>query len=211
MEDLLEKIFDSPVRARLFRLFLRNPEKWFKVGEISDRVQFHPRPVKAQINRLHTCGFLKRKRVLRREKKGRPKITTKIITGPKLSPGVYYATNLEFDLIKELQQLIYKAAPRSEEQLTDRFKKIGGVKLALVSGIFMGLEHIRADLLLVGDNMNQQRLKKMLVTLEAEFGTEVNYTTMTSQDFAYRFDMFDRFIRDILEGPHKKLINKFKI
>jgi len=28
---------------------------------------------------------------------------------------------------------------------------------------------------------------------------------------AYRFDMFDRFIRDILEGPHKKLINKFKI
>jgi len=213
MEDTLEKIFDSPVRARLFRLFVRNPEDWFKVGEIADKVQFHPRPVKAQITRLHTCGFLKRRRVFRREKKGRPKGMTaaKAMEDTKLSPGVYYAINPEFPLYSELQQLVYKAVPRSDEQLTERFKSIGGVKMALISGVFMGLENMRADLILVGDNMNQKRMHKLLSTLEAEIGTEIDYTTMNSQDFAYRFDMFDRFLRDVLEGPHKKLINKFKI
>jgi len=34
---------------------------------------------------------------------------------------------------------------------------------------------------------------------------------MNVQDFKYRKDMFDRFVLDILEFPHRKLINKLKI
>lgn len=207
MSDILEKIFDSPVRARLFKLFLRNPERLFKVGEIAQKIQFHPRPVKTQINRLHSIGFLRRRKIPRRDKRGRPKIQVIL----KLKPGVYYSINPEFEFFKELQQLIFKSVPQPEHKLADRIKKIGGVKLALVSGVFLGQENTRADMVLVGDNMNQGRLKKFLASLEAEVGKEIDYTTMTTQDFAYRYDMFDRFLRDILEGPHKKLINKLKI
>lgn len=207
MNDVLEKIFDSPVRARLFKLFLRNADKAFKIGTIAQKVQFHPRPVKAQVARLHSIGFLRRKKISRREKRGRPK-GEKI---QRLAPGIYYTVNQEFDFFKELQQLIFKSVPRPEEQLIERIRKIGGIKLALISGVFLGQENTRADLLLVGDNMNQVRLKKFLTNLEAEIGKEIDYTTMSSQDFVYRYDMFDRFLRDILEGPHKKLINKLRI
>lgn len=207
MDDLLEKIFDSPIRARMFKLFLRNPEKLFKVGEIAKKIQFHPRPVKTQISRLHSIGFLKRRKVRRREKRGRPKG----ISGPKLAPGIYYSINPDFDFFQELQQLIFKSVPKPEEQLTERIKKIGGIKLALVSGVFLSRQNSRADLVLVGDNMNQSRLKKLLISLEAEVGKEIDYATMSTQDFLYRYDMFDRFLRDFLEGPHKKLINRLKI
>lgn len=207
MSDILEKIFDSPVRSRLFKLFLRNPHSPFKVGEAAERIQFHPRPVKAQISRLHSMGFLKRKRVPRHQRRGRPKGQTE----SHLGPGIYYTVNPDFEFFKELQQLIFKSVPRPEDRLIDRIKKIGGIKLALVSGVFLGQENTRADLVLVGDNMNQTRLKKLLAELEAEIGKELDYTTMSTQDFVYRFDMFDRFLRDLLEGPHKKLINKLKI
>ena len=44
--------------------------------------------------------------------------------------------------------------------------------------------------------------------LEAEAGTEIDYAVFDNEEFQYRQKMFDRFLRDILEKPHKKLINK---
>ena len=64
---------------------------------------------------------------------------------------------------------------------------------------------------MVGDNIRQKKLSNFLKDLEAEIGKEIDYVVLSTQDFKYRHDMFDRFIRDVLEKPHEKLINKLKI
>mgnify|MGYP001592748310 CR=1 FL=1 len=38
--------------------------------------------------------------------------------------------------------------------------------------------------------------------------TEIRVGTMEKDEFKYRYEMFDRFLRVLLEGPHRKLINK---
>jgi len=83
--------------------------------------------------------------------------------------------------------------------------------LTILSGIFINEENSRVDLFIVGDSIKKRKLFVFLRDLEAEVGKEIDYVVFSTADFNYRYDMFDRFIRDVLEKPHEKLINKLRI
>jgi len=91
--------------------------------------------------------------------------------------------------------------------------KLGRIKLALVSGVFLNnnenvSDNSTADLFIVGDEINKEKLRKFLKSLEAEVGREVKLSIMDKEEFDYRYGMFDRFVRVLLESPHEKIINK---
>ena len=47
--------------------------------------------------------------------------------------------------------------------------------------------------------------------MEAEIGKELRYAVLNTKEFIYRLDMYDKFIRDILDYPHERLIEKIKV
>ena len=122
-----------------------------------------------------------------------------------------YFVNKDFQFFPELRLLALKAAPANRVNLLRRLNSLGGVKLAILAGIFINSENSRADLLLVGDKLKKARLNNFFSWLESEIGKELNYVIMSADEFKYRLDMYDRFIRDILEFPHEKLINKLRV
>lgn len=122
-----------------------------------------------------------------------------------------FKINPDFYFYNELKELVLKANPASKEKLLKRISSLGKIKLAVISGVFINFENARADLLVVGDNIKPAKFNKFLKDLEAEIGKEINYVSMTTKEFNYRYDMYDRFIRDLLEFKHEKLINKLKI
>jgi len=69
----------------------------------------------------------------------------------------------------------------------------------------------RADLLIVGDNINQRKLNTFIKKLEAEAGMEIRCVAMTTEEFNYRYDMYDRFIRDLLNEKGEFLINRLRL
>ena len=87
--------------------------------------------------------------------------------------------------------------------------------MVILSGIFLDAENSRVDMLIVADNVNnsekQRKVSQFFRDLEAEVGKEIDYVLLTTEEFKYRHNMFDRFILDVLEKPHEKLINKLKI
>ena len=96
-------------------------------------------------------------------------------------------------------------------------KKIAGlgrIKLAVVAGVFSSSNDSSAfngadvDLFIVGDSVDKSKLRNFLKSLEAEVGKEIRFGLMEKDEFEYRYGMFDRFVRVLLEGPHEKLINK---
>ena len=125
-----------------------------------------------------------------------------------------YSLNPEFEFFGELKSLILKSSPAEKDKMVKKISGLGRVKLAVVSGIFMlensGLDlyDTVADLFIVGDDINKNRLRAFLTSLEAEVGREIKFTLMDKDEFQYRYGMFDRFIRVLLEGPHEKIINK---
>lgn len=213
MENLLEKLFDSVPRARLLRLFLRNPEGFFTFKELVKRAQMGPAAVRKEIAKLMKIGVIRRKIAFLRyeiKKKSRSrKKPPKIIVKTK-KEKVFYA-NPEFPLTQELRELVTRASVASRGKLLRQIKGLGNVKLAVLSGIFINNDSSRTDLLVVGDKVGQKKLNRFLSSIESELGAALRYTLMDTKEFKYRLDMYDRFLRDILEYPHEKLINKLRI
>ena len=124
------------------------------------------------------------------------------------------ALNTNFEFFYELRDLILKSSPAEKDRMIERLNKLGRVKLAIISGIFInkeGLDPLITDILIVGDDIDRRKLHAFLRATEAEVGKEIKFTVMDKDEFQYRLAMFDRFIRVLLESPHEKLINKLGI
>ncbi|MCI0532935.1 hypothetical protein L0Y49_01805, partial [bacterium] len=92
-----------------------------------------------------------------------------------------------------------------------RFRNIGKVQLVVITGIFIKNEESRVDILIVGDGLKKQSIESVLRTMEAELGKEIRYALLETKEFSYRMNVYDKFIRDILDYPHRKIINKLGI
>ena len=125
-----------------------------------------------------------------------------------------YSLNPKFEFFGELKSLVLKSLPAEKDKMVKRILGLGKIKLAVVSGIFIAensgsdIYDAVADLFVVGDDVNKNKLRTFLTDLETEVGKEIKFTLMDKDEFQYRHGMFDRFIRVLLEGPHEKIINK---
>lgn len=196
-EQILEQLFESPVKLRLLKLFLRNPQKQFLLAEVVKKTQSRKREVKKQIRSLKSIGLLQQKKIRGNRKK-------------QIKAGTYFSVDPNFDFYNELQILILKSSPTSKEKMLKKILRLGRMKMALIAGVFLNTENSRVDLFLVGDNISHRKLMNFLAEMESEVGKEIEYAAMNSKEFDYRFHMFDRFVRDILEKPHEKLVNKIR-
>ena len=134
---------------------------------------------------------------------------------PALNPSrERYSLNPNFEYFNELRSLVLKSSAGEKERMIKKISSLGRVRLAVISGIFLSDPNAvsqyesPADLFVVGDDINRQKLRNFLSSIEAEIGTEIKFTLMDKEEFDYRFNMFDRFVRVLLEGPHEKIINK---
>jgi len=133
---------------------------------------------------------------------------------PVMADRTYYTLNQQFEFFDELRNLILKASPFEKDKMIKRVSGLGKVKLAVISGIFLSNKdpnvksESEVDLFIVGDNINKDKLRSFLRSLEAEVGKEIRFGLMEKEEFEYRYGMFDRFVRVLLDGPHDKLINK---
>ena len=84
-------------------------------------------------------------------------------------------------------------------------------KLIIVAGVFIQEKESRADILIVGDNVKRTSLENTIKTLESEIGKELRYAYFTTDDFRYRLNMYDKLTRDILDYPHKTVLDKLGI
>jgi hypothetical protein len=196
-EKTLEHLFDSPIKVKLLKLFLRNPGRYFLLYEIAKKTQGRRNIIKKQIKGLESIGLLRSKRIRANRKK-------------QIVGGMYFSVNPGFDFYGELQSLVLKSSPTSKEKMLKKIMKLGRIKLALIGGVFLNTDNSRVDLFLVGDNISDRKLTNFLAEMESEVGKEIEYAAMNTKEFDYRFHMFDRFVRDILEKPNEKLLNRIR-
>lgn len=189
IEPTLDLLFDSPIRTRILKLFLYGSEEDFNSSFVAKKLGISTAQANKQLKSLASLQFIV----------------------PKNSGGRnVYRVNQNFVYYSELKELVAKASPASKQKILERIKNTGNIKLALISGVFVNSDVSRADLLVVGDKINQSKFNKFLKDLEAESGKEIDYALMTTKEFHYRYDLYDRFLRDMLELKHEKLINKLK-
>jgi hypothetical protein len=179
--EILGKILGSPGRVKIMRLFLLNSKNSFSRKDIVKRSRVNPNIASREIKLLASIDFIKKH-------------------------NASWSFNPLFKYAKEFDKLLISSDTLDKKIIADSFKKVGRVKLLLVSGIFIKNKDTRVDLLIVGDKMKRSKIEEEVHKLEAEIGTELAYAVFDTKEFIYRLDMYDKLVRDILDFPHEVIL-----
>jgi hypothetical protein len=201
--EILGKLFGSEEKVRIMRLFLFNPEHVYTVEDIVARSQISKRIAEKEIAVLKKIGLIKKRVALRsfEKKKGKEiKITRKKVGGFALDNG--------FPYLSVLQNLLIKTSIPKDNDLVHKLESVGRLKAVVISGVFTQDSESRVDLLLVGDNLKRAPLMNVVKAIESEIGKELRYAAFETPEFQYRLGMYDKLIWDILDFPHKKILDK---
>ena len=183
---VLDKLLGGPARVRLLRFFLLNPDATFEPKNIRAKTKVKGSSLRSELSALKTIGFVK--------KSGK---------GLKLSRS--------FEFISPLRELLLSTEPFKEDEIVNRFKKGGNMKCIVVSGVFTQNSDSRVDVLLVGDRLKRGKIEHALRDMESEVGKELSYAIFDTPEFKYRLEVYDKFVRDILDYPHRVLLDKIGI
>jgi hypothetical protein len=187
MSDFLELLLGGEGRARLIKFFILNPVSKASAQELKEKLQVDKRRIKNELDLLLKAGVVKKRKAM--------------------SKNIYFL-NRENLFYPELKKIVAKCTIFPQLKALDKLNKLGHVKLILVTGILANNLKSRADILVVGDGVNNSQLSEIIRELEAEIGRELRFTTFTTEEYEYRLNMFDKFIREFFDGPHKILLNR---
>ncbi len=203
--DILGKLFGSHARVKIMRLFLLNSECVFDNSDVVQKSKVASVIARKEITMLSKIGFVNKrsffKEIPARSKKGKP--TKKRIFGWQL--------NKDFALLQPTHELLINTEPLGSKEIADRLKRCGNMKLVIISGAFIQNPDSRVDMLIVGDKLKKGAISAVLSVIESEVGKELSYTALETQEFKYRLSVYDKFIRDILDYPHTKILDRIGV
>ncbi len=194
---MFEELFGSKTRVKLLSLFYNNPDRPFYVREITRKIDEQINSVRRELQNLLNIG---------------------IVRSVSQSNRLYYEVNAKYKFHKELQSIFQRIPAKSkeikqtkeEDHIFKGLQKAGNVRMAFLTGAFVRGSHQQIDIFIVGD-MNKSQLAKIVGDMEKEMNRELNYASMTIEDFDYRRNLNDRFLTDILDENKIVLVDKIGV
>jgi len=193
--DFLSELMDSKVRAKVLRLFVLNENERFTAGEIARRVGSGVTTAEKEVKQLVKMGIVKQ------EKHTDEKVDA------KRKKQTLWTFDGHFKHRRALATFIHEVAPVQYREVEDALKGTGRLSIVVLSGVFTGDRSRPADLLIVGDFMNEKRLERAMQSFEPRYG-EIRYAVLSTPEFRYRMTIQDKLVRDTLDYPHRVLLNK---
>ena len=186
----LEKLFGSKTRAKLLQLFFENPEKSFYVREMTRVIDEQIHSVRRELLNLENIGVIKNE---------------------AFDNKVYYSVNKRHPFCRPLIDLFAKKinTPRDAEPQLSKWEEYcrpvrNYLKAMVLTNRLPGQEGI--DLLIIG-NDKTKKLTHWAEVVEKKLGKPINYAIMSQDDFTYRKNVRDRFVKEILEMEISEIID----
>lgn len=200
--DILGKLFCSPARVKIMRLFLLNTADAFENSDVAQKSKVSPSVVRSELLLLGKVGFISSKSFFKT-------ISARAKSGnPRKRRAIGWQLNGEFPLLHAIHNLIVNTEPLGNKEIIEKIKKCGNVKLVVLSGVFIQNPDSRVDILIVGDKMKKSIVESTVRLLESEVGKDISYALFETPEFTYRLSVYDKFVRDILDYPHIKIFDK---
>ena len=198
----LGKLFGTPAKVRLLRLFLFNPERVFDRDMLVHTARVNAETVKKECAALERATLIVRKSFL--------KEVDATSSDSKRRRVIGWTVDHKFPYVAQLTSFLQQTLIVSHADLRKRFRNVGAVQLLLVAHLFVGDRERALDLLIVGDRLDVAQARSVVRTIEAEYGRELRYTILTTDEYDYRRRVRDRLVREMLEVPHEEVINRLR-
>jgi hypothetical protein len=203
--ELLAKLLGGADRVKIMRLFLHQEDTPFSLHDICEKSKSKSTLVRKELTTLSSLGFIEKKKTKTYVTVGSGKKTAS-----KIKDVVGFSLNKNFPHNHALKELLFDFQSIDKKELALRFKLVGRIKLFITSGVFIGDKKSRVDVLLVGEAINRAKAEKAFEILGSELGRDVVYSIMDVEEYEYRFKMYDKFVREIIDMPHETVIDKMR-
>jgi hypothetical protein len=193
--DSLIKIFQAEngeVRLKTLRFFLANKSGSFKIDNVEAATKIRKDKLRKELSLLSSFRFL---------------IKSSASSSTKGGPG--YRLNQDFEHNAALDSLVFDFENINRKIILDKLKKIGRIKLFYFTGIFLNDNDAEVDILIVADNIKVKEKNKALSELNSSYASKIKILIMDVEEYKYRYKMFDRFLRLVLDGKKIVVIDKF--
>jgi len=183
---VLDKLLGGPARVKILRLFILNPDSNFESKIIAQKTKVKGHSLRRELGALRSVRFIKK-------------------------AGKGYRLSRSFEFLIPLRNLLLSTEPFKGNEIVSRFKNGGKIKLVVASGVFTQSPDGRVDLLLVGDRLKRNKIENALKNMESEVGKELSYAIFETPEFKYRMEVYDKFVRDVFDYPHRVLLDKIGV
>jgi hypothetical protein len=204
--ESVSSLLGTPARVKALKLFLFNSGKPFDLKDISEKTKESEVKVRKELSALEKIRVIKRKpfskSIVRRVRKKRQVKKVR-------SNG--WILNENFEYLIPLQTFLVTTGDLGPKDIIRKLSRGANLKLVLIAGVFTQDPDSRVDLLVVGDHLKKAVVENSIKSIEAELGREIKFAVFETQDFQYRYSMYDKLVRDILDFPHEKILNKLAI
>ena len=186
---MIDALFGSKTRIKLLHLFLNNPGKSFYVREITRLIDEQINSVRRELANMMKVGIIK---------------------SDTADNKLYYEVDQRYEHYVPLRAIFgddqeaTEAVSEPQQSTLDwqtKLDEIGGVRLAIMAGVFVPGSASKLDLLLVG-NLASAKVKAFIKTLEKKEGRELNYSVVSYDEFYYRLSIRDKFITELTSNKH---------
>jgi len=186
---MIDALFGSKTRIKLLRLFLNNPGKAFYVREITRLIDEQINSVRRELANMMKVGIIK---------------------SEEADNKLYYEVDQRYEHYVPLRAIFSEdkdaetAIGEPKQSTLDwqsKLDEVGGIRLAVMSGVFVAGSASKLDLLLVG-NPAPAKVKSFIKALEKKEGRELNYSVLAYDEFYYRLSIRDKFITELTSSKH---------
>lgn len=185
--DPLARLFGSPARLKLLRLFLFNDDTTFLAADAAFRARLTKDATRKELTQLVAAGII-------RKKSGKAPLG--------------YIADKRFAHYDALKSFLRATTDVKDSAIVTSIKKAGVIRLVVLSGLFTGAVESKVDVLVVGDRIEERPLATAIHALEAELGRELRFACFSTEEFKYRLGVYDRLLRDLFDYPHRVLLDK---
>lgn len=194
----IDALFGSKTRVKLMHLFFNNPNKSFYVREITRLIDEQINSVRRELSNMLNVG---------------------VISNDTVDNKLYYQIDHSYPYFDAFEQIFGDHLPKpkassknivasnDEPVWLQLIRDLNGVRVAIGAGILVEGSASSVDLLIVG-NVAPAKLKPAISAIEKAEGRDINYTTISYDEFYYRFSVRDRFIMEILAGKYVTIVDK---
>jgi hypothetical protein len=199
-KDPLAVLFGSDEMVKLLRFVLSNPEKVLALSELSTKLRCKLTTLRKLVKTLISIGCVRTRQASILMELSRGKISK------KATPGIVY--DPDFIYGESLAQLLRDSVTLRTHEIPKRIMTAGKPDLIIATGFFTNSMHSHVDLLVSGKNIDRKKFETVIAGIESDLGREIRYALMTTDELIYRLNMYDQFLRTILDFPHEKLLIK---
>lgn len=199
--EYLSKLFGSPARVKLLRLFTSNPNTAYDRDAVVKMARITPDTASRELSALARADVIQRRTFFKEVVRPGSKASKKRKT-------VGWVLNNKYPYLEALTVFMKESLTVSNADISKRFRGTGTIKLLVLAGFLAGNKEGSLDLLIVGERLKEQLIRNAIQSLEAECGQEIRYMVLQTDEYHYRRRVRDKFMREVIDFPHIEIVNR---